>query len=80
MTGKGYMSLAHGIEVTRDGKQGTLSIIQESYTNNRKICHMGECKSLRTPRGGAELWLEQPNENIQNKVVGKRRFHAIMEI
>lgn len=39
MTGKGDMSLAHGIEVTRDGKQGTLSIIQESYTNNRKICH-----------------------------------------
>ncbi|CAM9682894.1 unnamed protein product, partial [Sphacelaria rigidula] len=77
MTDMGNVSLVHGMRVTRDRKNGTLSLSQENYTKSiLEKYGMGDCNPLSTPGTGAELSLNQPEEQLLDSAA-TQRFQAI---
>ena len=77
MTDMGDVSLVLGMRVTRDRKNGTLTINQDNYTKSiLEKYGMGDCNPLSTPGAGAELSLNQPEEQLLDPAA-KKRYQAI---
>ena len=74
---KHSVSRVLGMNVTRDRKEGIITINQKDYTEDivRRYGVRG-CNLAYTPGVGPELSRGQPQENFLNEE-GKRRYHSI---
>ncbi|CAN0011358.1 unnamed protein product [Sphacelaria rigidula] len=77
MTDMGDVSLVLGMRVTRDRKNGPLTLSHENYTKSiLEKYGMGDCNPLSTPGTGAELSLNQPEEQRLDPAT-TQRYQAI---
>ena len=77
MTTMGDVSRVLGMNVTRDHEEGTITINQKDYTEDIVQRYgMRGCNLACTPGVGAELSLDQSEENLLNKG-GKRRYQSV---
>ena len=77
MTGMGDVSRVLGTNVTRDSKEGTITINQKHYTEDIiQRYGMRGYNSAYTPGMGPELSLVQTEENLLNEE-GKRRYQSV---
>ena len=77
MMGTGEVSLALGMDVTRDREKGTVTIAQDGYTKFLLERYgMEDCNPTYTPGVGRELFLNQPEEKLLDKE-DKQHFQVI---
>ncbi|CAB1096530.1 unnamed protein product [Ectocarpus sp. CCAP 1310/34] len=75
----GNVSLVLGMQVTRDGEHGTLTITQADYTRSILARFgMEECKPTSIPSVGSELSTEQPTETVLNKEKTQSQLARVM--
>ena len=76
MTDMGEVSLIFGMKVTRDYKQGTLSISQVDYVNSiLERFGMKDCNPVHTPGYGSEISSEQPESSLLD-TTGTKLYQA----
>ena len=78
MTDMGDVSRILGTNVTRDRKEGTITIGQKDYTENIvERFGMRGCDPVFTPGAGPDVSLNQPEKNLRDEK-GKRRYQLIV--
>ena len=78
MTDMGDASRIPGTNVTRDRKEGTITIDQKDHTEEIvESFGMRGCNPIFTPGAGPEVLLNQPEKNLRNEQ-GKRRYLSIV--
>ena len=74
MTDLGDVSKVLGMDVTRDGENGTIPIDQNDYTEDiLERYDMANCNVAFTPGVGPEISLDKPAERLLDEQ-GKQRY------
>ena len=78
MTDMGEVSLILGMEVTRQYKQGTLSISQVDHVNSiLERFGMKDCNPVHTPGYGSNISNEQPESSLLD-TTGTKLYQAMV--